>query len=149
MWLFIMPWYGLLRSLCLCHAGVPFAEPMLWPPASHSLRLLGSYHSLRRPLVRICRLWYGARVGGPKKHAVTLILRLFLYHFLHSMSSWCHESIHNNTNDQQTPPPCWWSRSPLQRHGFNESTPSEWQAALLMFVPRPLLKSFGRINKLK
>ncbi len=30
---------------------------------------------------------YGARVGGPKYYAVNLILRLFLYHFLHTMSS--------------------------------------------------------------
>jgi hypothetical protein len=29
-----------------------------------------------------------------------------------------------------------------------ESTPSEWQAALRMFIPRPLLKGFGRIYKL-
>ncbi len=92
---------------------------------------------------------YGARMGGPKYYAVNLILRLFLYHFLHMMSSWCHESIHNNTNNQQTPPPWWWSRSPLQRRGFDESTLSKWRAALLMFVPRPLLKGFGRINKLK
>ncbi len=94
-----------------------------------------------------CR--YGARVGGTKYYAINLMLRLFLYHFLHTMSSWCHKSIHNNTNNQQTPPPWWWSRLPLQRHGFNESTPPEWQVALLMFVPRPLLKGFGRINKLK
>ncbi len=32
-------------------------------------------------------------------------LGLFLYHFLHMMVSWHHESIHNNTNNQQTPPP--------------------------------------------
>ncbi len=81
---------------------------------------------------------YGACVGGPKYYAVNLILRLFLYHFLHTMSLWRHESIHNNTNNQQTPPPWWWSRSPLERHGFNESTLFEWWAALLMFVPRPL-----------
>jgi hypothetical protein len=31
--------------------------------------------------------WYGARVGGSKSNAVTLILRLFLYHILHTMSS--------------------------------------------------------------
>ncbi len=33
------------------------------------------------------RIRYGARVGGPKYYAVNLILRLFLYHFLHMMSS--------------------------------------------------------------
>jgi hypothetical protein len=30
--------------------------------------------------------WCGARLGGSKKNAVNLILRLFLYHFLHTMS---------------------------------------------------------------
>ncbi len=34
-------------------------------------------------------------------------LGLFVYHFLHQMSSWLHKSIHNNTNNQQTAPP-WW-----------------------------------------
>ncbi len=91
----------------------------------------------------------GAHVGGPKYYAVNLIFWLFLYHFLHTMSLWHHESIHNNTNNQQTPPPWWRSRLPLQRRGFNESTPPEWRVALLMFVPRPLSKGFGRINKLK
>jgi hypothetical protein len=47
----------------------------------------------------------GARLGGTKSNAINLILRLFLYHFFHTMSSWHHESIHNNTNKQQTPPP--------------------------------------------
>ncbi len=68
-----------------------------------------------------CR--YGAHVGGLKRNAINLILRLFLYHILHTMSSWCHESIRNSTNNQQTPSPWWWSRSPLQRRGFNESMP--------------------------
>ncbi len=90
-----------------------------------------------------------ARLGGSKINAINLILRLFLYHYLHTMSLWRHESIHNNTNKQQTPPPWWWSCLPLQRCGFNESTTSKWRAALLMFIPRPLLKGFGRINKLK
>jgi hypothetical protein len=31
--------------------------------------------------------WYGARVGGSKRNAVNLILRLFLYQILHTMSS--------------------------------------------------------------
>ncbi len=113
------------------------------------------FHLARRWLPPLCLLyltkeiWCGARLGGSKSNAVNLISRLFLYHFLHMMSSWCHESIHNNTNNQQTPPLWWWSRLPLQRRGFNESTTSEWWAALLMFVPRPLSKGFGRINKLK
>jgi hypothetical protein len=93
-------------------------------------------------------IWCGARLSASKNNAVNLILRLFLYHFLHKMSSWCHESIHNNTNNQQTPPPWWWSRSPLQWRGFDEFIQSEWRAAMLMFDLRPLLKGFGRINKL-
>ncbi len=93
--------------------------------------------------------WCGARVCGPKYYAVNLILRLFFYHFLHTMSSWRHESIHNNTNNQQTPPPWWWSRSPLQRRGFNKSTPSERRAVLLIFVLRPLLKGLDRLIKYK
>ncbi len=36
-------------------------------------------------LKRLCS-GYGAHVGGPKYYAVNLILRLFLYHFLHTMS---------------------------------------------------------------
>jgi hypothetical protein len=31
-------------------------------------------------------MWYGARVGGSKSNAVNHILRLFLYHILHTMS---------------------------------------------------------------
>ncbi len=88
----------------------------------------------------------GAHLSAAKNNTVNLILRLLLYHFLHTMSSWRHKSIHNNTNNQQTPPPWWWSRLPLQQSGFDESTPSEWRAALLMFVPKPLSKGFGRIN---
>jgi hypothetical protein len=30
--------------------------------------------------------WYDARMGGSKSNAVNLILRLFLYHILHTMS---------------------------------------------------------------
>ncbi len=48
---------------------------------------------------------YGAPVGGTNSHAINLILRLFFYYFLHTMSSWRHKLIHNNTNNQQTPPP--------------------------------------------
>ncbi len=90
----------------------------------------------------------GARLGGSKSNAVNLILRLFLYNFLHMMSSWCHKSIHNSTNNQQTPPPWWWSRLPLQRHGFNESTLSEWRAALCIHFSRPLSKILVKFNKL-
>ncbi len=37
--------------------------------------------------VRFEKHWCGARLGGSKSNAVNLILRLFLYHFLHTMSS--------------------------------------------------------------
>ncbi len=90
----------------------------------------------------------GARLCGSKSNAIKLILRLFLYHFLHTMSSWHQESIHNNTNNQQTPPPWWWSCSPLQRRGFDESTPSKWQAALRVFFSWLLLKGLVQFNKL-
>ncbi len=91
---------------------------------------------------------YGASVHGSKINAINPILRLFLYHFLHRMSSWRQESIHNNTNNQQTPPPWWWSCLPLQRCGFNESMPPEWRAALRICCPRPLLKGLVEFNKL-
>ncbi len=74
-------------------------------------------------------------------------LGLFSYHFLHLMRSWRHKLIYNNSNNQQTPPLWWWSHLPLQQHRFNESMPSEWWAALRVFVPRPPSKGFGRINK--
>jgi hypothetical protein len=32
-------------------------------------------------------IWCGAHLGGSKSNAVNLILGLFLYHFLHTMSS--------------------------------------------------------------
>ncbi len=85
---------------------------------------------------------YGARKGGSLSNTVKLILRLFLYHFLHTMSLWCQESIHNNTNNQQTPPPWWWSRLPLQWHGFYESMPPKGQAALPKYCLMPMLKDF-------
>jgi hypothetical protein len=88
---------------------------------------------------------YGARVGGPKYYAVNLILRLFLYRFLHTLSS---KSIHNNTNTQRTSPPWWWSRLPLQGHGFDNSMPPEGQAALHIYCPRLLLKDLNRFIKL-
>ncbi len=74
-------------------------------------------------------------------------LGLFLYHFLHTMSSWHHKSIHNNTNKQQTPPPWWWRYSPLQQCGFDESTPLEGRAALRIHFLRPLLKGLVKFNK--
>jgi hypothetical protein len=131
-----------------------------WPLASSSFNFIGECdcHMLRnwfQPtqhgdviFIDETNIWCGAHLGGSKSNALNLILRLYLYHFLHTMSWWCHESIHNNTNNQQTPPPWLWSRLPLQRREFNESTPSEWRAALRMFVLRPVLKGFGRINKL-
>jgi hypothetical protein len=32
------------------------------------------------------------------------------------------------------------------RHGFDESTPLEWQAALRIYFPRPLLKGLAEFN---
>ncbi len=90
----------------------------------------------------------GAREGGSLSNTVNLIWRLFLYHFLHTVSSWCRESIHNNTNNQQKPSPWWWRRLPLQQCGFYQSTPSEWWVALRMYLPRPLAKDFVWFLKL-
>ncbi len=91
----------------------------------------------------------GARLSTSKSNAVNLILRLFLFHFLHTTSSWHHESIHNNTSNKQTPPLWWWSCSPLQRCGFDGTTLPEGWAALRMFIPRPLLKDFIEFVKLR
>ncbi len=100
--------------------------------------------------VKLCLclcLWCGARPSESKSNAVNFILRLLLYHFLHTMSSWHHKSIHNNTNNQQTPPPWWWSRLPLQRRGFDESMLPDGQAALRIYFPRLTLKGLVKFNK--
>jgi hypothetical protein len=48
----------------------------------------------------------------------------------------------------QTPSPWWWSRSPLQRHGFDElMLPKGW-TALHMFFPMPPSKQLNRFHKL-
>jgi hypothetical protein len=107
------------------------------------------WHDWRYAVASLHTCRYGARMGGSKKNAVNLILRLFLYHILHTMSSWRHESIHNSTNNQQTLPPWWWSRLPLQRRGFNEYTPPKGQVALRIHFPRPLLEGLVKIIKLK
>ncbi len=39
-----------------------------------------------KPRKYLC-IWCGARLGASKSNALKLILRLFLYHFLHTMSS--------------------------------------------------------------
>jgi hypothetical protein len=72
----------------------------IWQPGETSSSLqeskvtiegVGTFHCARIngnksfPYLDIIR--YGARMGGPKYYAVNLILRLFLYHFLHIMSS--------------------------------------------------------------
>ena len=92
---------------------------------------------------------YGASLGGPLCDINNLILRLFLYHFLYTLSSWCHKSIHNNTNTQQTSPPWWWSRLPLQRCIFDDFMPPKGRAALHIYCPRPLSKDLNRFIKLK
>ncbi len=119
-------------------------------PKCHVVNVRSSQDSPHQAVIS-CQMpkyqWYGAHVGGPKYYAVNLILRLFLYHFLHTTSLWHHKPIHNNTNNQQTPPPCWWSRSPLQRRGFDESMPPDGRAALRIYCPRPPLKSLVKFNE--
>jgi hypothetical protein len=55
-----------------------------------------------------------------------------------------HEQPTNTTTMVMEPlaPPAAWIE-------FDESTPSEWRAALLMYVLRPLSKGFVKINKLQ
>jgi len=48
------------------------------------------------------------------------------------------------STNRQTPSSWLWSRSPLQRHGFDEPTPPEGWAALHMLVPMP--PSIRRMN---
>ncbi len=148
----INPYHMEMASMAMIHFGLD--------PGKFVRFLLGEYTGQHWDVCRtLDAVWdhvtsddyrYSAHKGGPIYYAVDLILRLlFLYHFLHTMSLWHHDSIHNNTNNQQTPPLWWWSRLPLQWHGFDESTPSEWWAALLMFVLRQLLKGLHRFIKLK
>jgi hypothetical protein len=65
---------------------------------------------------------YGACVGGPKYYAVNLILRLFLYRFLLTLSS---ESIHNNTNTHEH-----------QQHGGGAACPSSGVDLMIPCRPR-------------
>ena len=49
----------------------------------------------------------------------------------------------------QTPSPWWWSRSPLQRCGFDEPMLPEGWAALCMLVCMQPLKRLNKFHKLK
>ncbi len=95
--------------------------PVMWQSKLQTEMVLST---MEAEIVAISRRMVHAWVGQ-KYYAVNLILRLFLYRFLHTLSS---KSIHNNTNTQQTSPPWWWSRLPLQRRGFDDSMPPEGRA---------------------
>ncbi len=99
-----------------CHKG-----PSYWTHCFNDGAIDDLHQSKHVQAKKNKRKGYGARVGGTKSNTVNLILRLFLYHFLHTMSMWHHKSILNNTNNQQTPPPWWWSRLPLQRYSGVDS----------------------------
>ena len=90
----------------------------------------------------------GASQCGAKSKVFNLILRLFCGNCLHTTSDDDQTRRHICTNNRQTPPP-WWSRSPLQRHGFDEPMPPEGWAALRMFVSMPPSKRLSRFHKFK
>ena len=100
-------------------------------------------------------LWYGASLGGALCYINNPILRLFSHTCLHISHTRLHTTSdddqtrrHICTNNRQTPSPWWWSHSPLQRCGFDESMPPEGWAALCMFVPMPPSKRFNKFIKL-
>jgi len=93
-----------------------------------------------------CR--HGASQCGAKSNIFNLILRLFCGTCLHTTSDDDQTRWHICTNNRQTPPP-WWSRSPLQRHGFDEPMPPEGWAALCMFVSMLPSKRLSRFHKFK
>jgi hypothetical protein len=100
---------------------------------------------------------YGASLGGTLCYInnPTLRLRLFSHTCLHISRTRLHTTSdddqtrqHICTNNRLTPPP-WWSRSPFQRHGFDEPMPPEGWAALRMFVPMSPPKRLNRFHKFK
>jgi len=98
---------------------------------------------------------YGASLGGALCFINNPTLRLFSHTCLQISRTRLHTTSDDNqtrrhicTNNRQTPPP-WWSRLPLQRHGFDETMPPEGWAALHMFVSMSPSKRFNRFPKLK
>ena len=98
---------------------------------------------------------YGASLGGAKSNVFNPTLRLFSHTCLISLIlvyirrvTTTRRDGTKSTNNRQTPSPWWWSRSPLQRRGFDEPMPPEGWAALRMLVPMPPSKRFNRSNKL-
>jgi hypothetical protein len=98
----------------------------------------------------------GASLGGAQSNVFNPTLRLFSPTCLHislilvyirQVTTTCGDGT-KSTNNRQPPSPWWWSRSPLQRRGFDEPTPPEEWAALRMLVPMPPSKRFNRSNKL-
>ncbi len=91
-----------------------------------------------------CR-WCGARLGGPKSNANIPTLGLFCGTHLRMTS---YKTTHKAQRTSQTPSPWWWSRSPLQRHGFDDAMLLEGWAALHTFFPRLALQGFNWFTKL-
>ena len=94
-------------------------------------------------------------VGGALCYVNNPILRLFSHtcpHLsrtrLHTTSDDDQTRRHKSTNNRQTPSPWWWSRSPLQRRGFDESMPLKGRAAFCMIFSTPPSKQFNRFNNL-
>ena len=92
----------------------------------------------------------GAHLGGSLCHTHNLTLRLFSRTCLHTRSlRRPDETAQKEQTTWQTTSPWCWSRSPLQRRGFDEPMPPEGWAALRMFVPMPPSKQLTRFNKFK
>jgi hypothetical protein len=87
--------------------------------------------------------WYGASLDGSLCNTSKMYIQQV------QMTSHKSENAQKAQTTWQTTSPWCWSRSPLQRRGFDEPMPPEGWAALHMFVPRPPLKRFNRFNKLK
>ena len=58
-------------------------KPMATVPNSNT----GTASNTTNHWKKVCTNWYGASQCGAQSNMVNLILRLFLYHFLHTMSS--------------------------------------------------------------
>ncbi len=89
------------------------------------------------------RVRYGASLGGSLCNTSKMYVQWV------RLTSHKSETAQKAQTTWQTTSPWCWSRSPLQRRGFDEPMPLEGWAALCMFVPRPPSKWLYRFNELK
>ncbi len=71
-------------QLCIALSSAPSAL------CHRVLHFKPGYQTLHLSFVPLRASWCSACLGGSKSNAVNLILRLYLYHFLHTMSLWRH-----------------------------------------------------------